>query len=256
MNTNSKIALVTGASSGIGQATASIFAEHGYDLFLIARRAERLAEIKQALEQKYNIKVHSITLDLRDRNALETAWKEVPNEWKKIDVLVNNAGLSLGLEPFFDGNVDDWENMIDTNIKSLLYVSKIVANEMIKNGSGHIINIGSIAGKESYPNGNVYCSTKAAVDSLTKSMRMDLVTKGIKVSAVHPGAVETEFSVVRFKGDQERADNVYKGFEPLVANDIADVIYFMASRQAHVNVQDVLVMPTAQAAATIINKVL
>ena len=256
MNTNSKIALVTGASSGIGQATASIFAEHGYDLFLIARRAERLVEIKQALEQKYNIKVHCITLDLRDRNALETAWKELPNEWKKIDVLVNNAGLSLGLEPFFDGNVDDWENMIDTNIKSLLYVSKIVANEMIKNGSGHIINIGSIAGKESYPNGNVYCSTKAAVDSLTKSMRMDLVTKGIKVSAVHPGAVETEFSVVRFKGDQERADNVYKGFEPLVANDIADVIYFMASRPAHVNVQDVLVMPTAQAAATIINKVL
>ncbi|MFN5704506.1 MAG: SDR family NAD(P)-dependent oxidoreductase [bacterium] len=256
MNTNSKIAFVTGACSGIGQATASIFAEHGYDLFLIARRAERLVEIKQALEQKYNIKVHCITLDLRDRNALETAWKEVPNEWKKIDVLVNNAGLSLGLEPFFDGNVDDWENMIDTNIKSLLYVSKIVANEMIKNGSGHIINIGSIAGKESYPNGNVYCSTKAAVDSLTKSMRMDLVTKGIKVSAVHPGAVETEFSVVRFKGDQERADNVYKGFEPLVANDIADVIYFMASRPAHVNVQDVLVMPTAQAAATIINKVL
>ncbi len=256
MSTNSKIALVTGASSGIGQATAYIFAEHGYNLFLIARRADRLAEIKAELEKKFSIKVFCLTLDLRDRNALEEAWKTVASEWKKIDVLVNNAGLSLGLEPFFDGNVDDWENMIDTNIKSLLYVSKIVANEMIKNAKGHIINIGSIAGKESYPNGNVYCSTKAAVDSLTKSMRMDLVTKGIKVSAVHPGAVETEFSVVRFKGDQERADNVYKGFEPLVAQDIADVIYFMASRPAHVNVQDVLVMPTAQAAATIINKVL
>ncbi len=256
MSTNSKIALVTGASSGIGQATAYIFAEHGYDLFLIARREDRLVEIKAELERKFSIKVFCLTLDLRDRNALENAWQTVPNEWKKIEVLVNNAGLSLGLEPFFDGNVDDWENMIDTNIKSLLYVSKIVANEMIKNAKGHIINIGSIAGKESYPNGNVYCSTKAAVDSLTKSMRMDLVTKGIKVSAVHPGAVETEFSVVRFKGDQERADNVYKGFEPLVAQDIADVIYFMASRPAHVNVQDVLVMPTAQAAATIINKVL
>lgn len=256
MSTNSKIALVTGASSGIGQATAYIFAEHGYDLFLIARREDRLVEIKEELERKFSIKVFCLTLDLRDRKALENAWQTVPNEWKKIEVLVNNAGLSLGLEPFFDGNVDDWENMIDTNIKSLLYVSKIVANEMIKNAKGHIINIGSIAGKESYPNGNVYCSTKAAVDSLTKSMRMDLVTKGIKVSAVHPGAVETEFSVVRFKGDQERADNVYKGFEPLVAQDIADVIYFMASRPAHVNVQDVLVMPTAQAAATIINKVL
>jgi 3-hydroxy acid dehydrogenase/malonic semialdehyde reductase len=256
MSTNSKIALVTGASSGIGQATAYIFAEHGYNLFLIARRADRLAEIKAELEKKFSIKVFCLTLDLRDRNALEEAWKTLASEWKKIDVLVNNAGLSLGLEPFFDGNVEDWENMIDTNIKSLLYVSKIVANEMIKNAKGHIINIGSIAGKESYPNGNVYCSTKAAVDSLTKSMRMDLVTKGIKVSAVHPGAVETEFSVVRFKGDQERADNVYKGFEPLVAQDIADVIYFMASRPAHVNVQDVLVMPTAQAAATIINKVL
>lgn len=256
MSTNSKIALITGASSGIGEATANIFAEHKYDLFLIARRAERLIELKKDLEDKYKVNVYFISLDLRDREALENAWKEVPAEWKKIDVLVNNAGLSLGLEPFFEGNVDDWENMIDTNIKSLLYVSKIVANEMIKNAKGHIINIGSIAGKESYPNGNVYCSTKAAVDSLTKSMRMDLVTKGIKVSAVHPGAVETEFSVVRFKGDQERADNVYKGFEPLIANDIADVIYFMASRPAHVNVQDVLVMPTAQASATIINKVL
>lgn len=256
MTTNSKIALITGASSGIGKATANTFAEQGYDLFLIARRAERLTVIKDELIKKYNINVHCVSLDLRDRKALEAVWQEVPADWKKIDVLVNNAGLSLGLEPFFDGNVDDWENMIDTNIKSLLYVSKIVANEMIKKGSGHIINIGSIAGKESYPNGNVYCSTKAAVDSLTKSMRMDLVTKGIKVSAVHPGAVETEFSVVRFKGDQERADNVYKGFEPLVAQDIADVIYFMASRPAHVNVQDVLVMPTAQASATIINKVL
>ena len=256
MNTNSKIALITGASSGIGKATANIFAEHAYDLFLIARRAERLDELKSELELKHKIKVHILALDLRDRGALENAWKQVPDAWKKINVLVNNAGLSLGLEPFFDGNIDDWENMIDTNIKSLLYVSKIVANEMIKYSKGHIINIGSIAGKESYPNGNVYCSTKAAIDSLTKSMRMDLVTKGIKVSAVHPGAVETEFSVVRFKGDQERADNVYKGFEPLIAQDIADVIYFMASRPAHVNVQDVLVMPTAQASATIINKVL
>lgn len=255
MSTN-KIALITGASSGIGQACAEIFAEHNYNLFLIARRSDRLSALKAELEKKYSIEVFTITLDLRDRKVLEQAWQTVPNQWKNIDVLINNAGLSLGLDPFFEGNVDDWENMIDTNIKSLLYVSRIVSNEMIKHAKGHIINIGSIAGKESYANGNVYCSTKAAVDSLTKSMRIDLLTKGIKVSAVHPGAVETEFSVVRFKGDQERADNVYKGFDPLVAKDIADVIYFMASRPAHVNVQDVLVMPTAQATASIINKVL
>lgn len=255
MSTN-KIALITGASSGIGEACAEIFAEHNYNLFLIARRSDRLNALKEDLEKKYSIKVFFLTLDLRNRSALEQAWQTVPVEWKSIDVLINNAGLSLGLDPFYEGNVDDWENMIDTNIKSLLYVSRIVSNEMIKNAKGHIINIGSIAGKESYANGNVYCSTKAAVDSLTKSMRIDLVTKGIRVSAVHPGAVETEFSVVRFKGDKDRADNVYKGFEPLVAKDIADVIYFMASRPAHVNVQDVLVMPTAQATASIINKVI
>lgn len=249
-----KIALITGASSGIGEACARIFAKNNYDLFLIARREDRLVELKDQLISEYGIQVRSIGLDLRNKEALNEAWSSVSDDWKQIDVLVNNAGLSLGLEPFFNGNVDDWETMIDTNIKSLLYISKLVANEMIKNNNGHIINLGSIAGKESYANGNVYCATKAAVDSLTRSMRLDLVSKGIKVSAIHPGAVETEFSVVRFKGDKERADNVYKGFEPLRAEDVADVIYFMASRPAHVNVQDVLLMPTAQASATVIQR--
>ncbi len=253
MNTKKTI-LITGASAGIGEACAHLFAKNNYKLIITARRSDRLSKLKELLESEYNAEVYTLTFDVRDKLATEGALESLPTEWKDIDVLLNNAGLSAGLEPFYEGNTSDWETMIDTNIKGLLYVSRVVANWMINHKKGHIINLGSIAGKESYLNGNVYCSTKAAVDSLSKSMRIDLVTHGIKVTAVHPGAVETEFSIVRFKGDVERANNVYKGFEPLHPEDVADIIYFAASRPAHVNINDLIVMPTAQANATTINR--
>lgn len=246
-----KTVMITGASSGIGEACAHTFAREKYNLILTARRAERLDNLKLNLESIYDVEVQTLVFDVRNKQESFTAVESIQSP---IDILINNAGLSLGLDPFFDGNTDDWETMIDTNVKGLLYVSKAVANKMIAQKYGHIINLGSIAGKESYPNGNVYCATKAAVDSLSKSMRMDLVTHGIKVTAIHPGAVETEFSIVRFKGDVERANNVYKGFEPLRPEDVAEVIYFSASRPAHVNINDLLLMPTAQASATIFNK--
>lgn len=249
-----KTILITGASSGIGEACAHVFAKNKCRVILTARREDKLNAVKQSLEKEYNAEVLNLVFDVRNRSEVENALNTLPDNWKNIDVLINNAGLSLGLDPLQYGNVDDWETMIDTNVKGLLYVSKVVSNIMIKNGFGHIINIGSIAGKESYLNGNVYCSTKAAVDSLTKSMRIDLLPHGIKVTGIHPGAVETEFSIVRFKGDVERANNVYKGFEPLHPEDIADVIYFSATRPAHVNINDMLVMPTAQANATTFNK--
>lgn len=247
--------LITGASAGIGEACAHLFAKNNFRLIITARRQDRLEKLKLLLESEYQSEVYTLVFDVKNKDEVSNAINSLPTEWKKIDVLINNAGLSLGLDPIQNGNIEDWETMIDTNVKGLLYVSKIVSNGMIKNNSGHIINLGSIAGKESYPNGNVYCATKAAVDSLSKSMRMDLVQHGIKVTAIHPGAVETEFSIVRFKGDVERANNVYKGFEPLHPEDIADVIYFAASRPSHVNINDLLVMPTAQASATIINRV-
>lgn len=249
-----KTILITGASSGIGEACAHVFAKNNCRVILTARREDKLNAVKQTLETEYKAEVLNLVFDVRNRTEVEKVLNTLPEEWKNIDVLVNNAGLSLGLDPLQNGNVDDWETMIDTNVKGLLYVSKVVSNMMINNGYGHIINIGSIAGKESYLNGNVYCSTKAAVDSLTKSMRIDLLPHGIKVTGIHPGAVETEFSIVRFKGDVERANNVYKGFEPLHPEDIADVIYFSATRPAHVNINDMLVMPTAQANATTFNK--
>ncbi len=250
-----KTILITGASAGIGEACAHIFAKNNFRLIITARRKDRIEHLKTVLEKEYQAEVHTLVFDVRNKIEVENAINSLPTEWGKIDILLNNAGLSLGLEPLQSGNTDDWETMIDTNVKGLLYVSKIVSKSMIENKSGHIINLGSIAGKESYPNGNVYCATKAAVDSLSKSMRMDLLTHGIKVTAIHPGAVETEFSIVRFKGDIDRANNVYKGFEPLHPEDVAEVIFFCASRPAHVNVNDILVMPTAQASATIINRV-
>jgi 3-hydroxy acid dehydrogenase/malonic semialdehyde reductase len=189
---------------------------------------------------------------VRDRTTVVDSLENLPAKWKKVNVLVNNAGLSQGLEPINEGSYDDWDTMIDTNVKGLLYVSRVVSNWMITNGHGHIINIGSIAGKDVYPNGNVYCASKHAVDALSKGMRMDLLQHGIKVTAIHPGAVDTEFSVVRFKGDDKRAKKVYDGFEPLVAKDIAETIWFVISRPAHVNINDMVVMPTAQATGTMI----
>lgn len=250
----SKIALITGATSGIGEACATLFAQQGFQLILVGRRSERLEKLSLHLEDKYAIQVMPLVLDVRVKESLTTILEGLPAAWKKVDVLINNAGLSQGLDPIDKGNIDDWDTMIDTNVKGLLYVSKIVSNWMISSKSGHIINIGSIAGKEVYPNGNVYCATKHAVDALNKGMRMDLLPHGIKVTAIHPGMVDTEFSVIRFKGDQARADSVYQGFEPLHAQDIADAIWFAVSRPAHVNINDMLIMPTAQASATLTNK--
>jgi len=245
-----KIALITGATAGIGEACAHVFARERYDLILTGRRADRLGKIAQQLIAEYNVKVETLEFDVREREAVITKLEELPDNWKKVNVLVNNAGLSQGLDPIHNGSYEDWETMIDTNIKGLLYVTKVVSNWMISNRYGHIVNLGSIAGKEVYANGNVYCASKHAVDALNKAMRIDLLPHGIKVTAVHPGAVETEFSLVRFKGDKNRAKKVYDGFEPLVAMDVAETIWFAVSRPPHVNINELTVMPTAQANST------
>ncbi|HEY0245746.1 MAG TPA: SDR family oxidoreductase [Mucilaginibacter sp.] len=245
----SKIALITGATSGIGEACAHTFAREHYNVILTGRRLDRLEKLAAHLNKQYNVDVAVCAFDVRDKEEVIKNLQNLPTGWKKVDVLVNNAGLSQGLDPIQNGSYDDWDTMIDTNIKGLLYVSRVVCNWMITNGFGHIINIGSIAGKEVYANGNVYCATKHAVDALNKGMRIDLLPHGIKVTAVHPGAVETEFSEVRFKGDKARAKKVYDGFEPLVAQDVAETIWFAASRPAHVNINELIVMPTAQAGA-------
>jgi len=251
---NNKIVFITGATAGIGYATALKFASESYNLIICGRRNEKLQELEKDIKQKFNVEVICLNLDVRIKNDVVKQIDKLPENWKKINVLVNNAGLAVGLNPLQEGITEDWERMIDTNIKGLLYVSHAVMPIMIANGFGHIINIGSVAGREIYPNGNVYCGTKAAVQSITYGMRMDLLKSGIKVTLIEPGAVETEFSVVRFKGDTERADNVYKGFKPLTANDIADAIFYTASLPPHVNINDMLIMPTAQAAAGMIDK--
>jgi 3-hydroxy acid dehydrogenase/malonic semialdehyde reductase len=241
-----KIALITGATAGIGEATARVFAQQNYNLILLARRTERLENLAENLSAEFGIEVKTLIVDVREKEAVQKL-ETLPEEWKRVDVLINNAGLSRGLDPINAGDTDDWDVMIDTNVKGLLYVTKIVSNWMIKHRSGHIVNIGSIAGKETYINGNVYCATKYAVDSLNQAMRIDLLPHKIKVTGIHPGAVETEFSEVRFKGDKERAKKVYDGFEPLHAQDIADTIWFAVSRPAHVNINDMIVLAAAQA---------
>ena len=242
-----KIALITGATSGIGEACAHTFAREGYNLVLTGRRLNRLEKLAASLNKKHDIEVAIAAFDVQNREETITNLEDLPAKWKKVDVLINNAGLSQGLDPIQKGDYTDWETMIDTNIKGLLYVSKVVSNWMITNGKGHIVNIGSIAGKEVYLNGNVYCATKFAVDALNKGMRVDLLAHGIKVTAVNPGAVNTEFSEVRFHGDKERAQKTYDGFKPLAAQDVAETIWFAASRPAHVNINELTVMPTAQA---------
>lgn len=250
----SKIALITGVTAGIGEACAHVFARQSYNLIITGRRADRLEKLAAQLRQKYNVDVVALVFDVTNKHAVATQLEALPQAWKKVDVLINNAGLSRGLDPIQAGHLADWEIMIDTNIKGLLYVTKIVANWMIPHNTGHIINIGSIAGKEIYANGNVYCATKAAVDFLSKGMRIDMLPYNIKVTAIHPGAVETEFSVVRFKGDEARAKKVYDGIVPLVAEDIAETIWFAASRPAHVNINEMVITPTAQANATTFNR--
>ena len=242
-----KIVLITGATAGIGKATALKFAENGYHLIITGRRKSNLEELSEFIKKNYKVNVLPLNFDVRSREAAEKNLNSLPMEWGKIDVLVNNAGLASGLSTIQEGIVEDWETMIDTNVKGLLYVSRCIMPIMVKNGSGHIINIGSIAGKETYLKGNVYCATKHAVDAITKSMRIDLLPHAIRVTSINPGAVETEFSIVRYKGDMERASQTYKGFMPLKAEDIADTIYFAASRPAHVNINDIIIMPTAQA---------
>ncbi len=249
-----KIALITGATAGIGEACAQLFAQQGYNLILTGRRQDRLDRLARRLNESYNIEVAVSAFDVRLRQQVEHNLNTLPDAWKQVDVLVNNAGLSQGLDPIQKGSYDDWDTMIDTNIKGLLYVSKIVANWMIDRLQGHIVNISSIAAKNVYANGNVYCASKAAVDALNQGMRIDLLPYNIRVSGVFPGAVETEFSEVRFKGDKDRAKKVYDGFEPLVAADVADAIYYMVSRPAHVNVNELILMPAAQANATTFNR--
>ena len=249
-----KIALITGATSGIGKACAEILAENNFDLILTGRRNDRLNELSKNLKQNHLIKVLSLNFDVRERNMVEQILNDLPDEWKNIDVLINNAGLAAGVDPIKKGDVNDWERMIDTNVKGLLYVSRVIIPGMVKRKKGHIVNIASIAGKEVYPNGNVYCASKYAVDALSKGMRIDLVNYGIKVTNIAPGMVETEFSEVRLHGDLEAAKNVYKGFEPLKAEDIADTVWFALSRPAHVQIADMLILPAAQASATVVKR--
>lgn len=244
--------LITGATSGIGRATAHEFAKHDFNLILCGRRQERLDTIQQALEKTTN--VHTLNFDVRDKTATFEAIASLPEEFKTIDILINNAGNAHGMDPIQTGSPDDWDAMMDINVKGLLYVSKAVIPQMTEREAGHIINIGSSAGKEVYPKGNVYCASKHAVLALTEGMRIDLNPFGIKVTAINPGLVETEFSEVRFKGDTSIADTVYKGYKALQPEDIAEIIYFAVSRPAHVSIADLLVFPTAQASSTIVKK--
>ncbi len=241
------IAIITGASAGFGRATAIALARNSYDVIITGRRSEKLETVEEAIRSKTDADVLSLTFDIRDKKAVEVACGKLTGKWEAIDVLVNNAGLAAGLSQIHEGNVDDWEQMIDTNIKGLLYITRLITPGMVKREKGHIINIGSIAGKEAYENGNVYNASKFAVDGLTQAMRIDLVEYGIKVTAVNPGAAETEFSLVRFKGDQEQADKVYEGFIPLYAEDIAEAVLFAVNRPPHVNIDDLTIMPSAQA---------
>ncbi|VAW26205.1 Oxidoreductase, short-chain dehydrogenase/reductase family [hydrothermal vent metagenome] len=249
---NNKTAFITGATSGIGKATAQLFAKNKIRLILCGRRGERLTQLKNDLSNLTDIT--TLQFDISDKNEVFKAIASLPKEFQEIDILINNAGNAHGLSTIQEGDLDDWDAMIDINIKGLLYVSRAILPKMIDKNNGFVVNIGSIAGKEVYPNGNVYCASKYAVNALNKAMRIDLNSYNIRVAAIHPGAVETEFSEVRFKGDKERAKNVYKGFKALEAEDIADIIYFVVTRPYHVNIEDLVVYPTAQASATILNK--
>ncbi|TFH23177.1 MAG: SDR family NAD(P)-dependent oxidoreductase [Bacteroidia bacterium] len=241
------IAIITGATAGFGRATAETLARSEFDVVITGRRTEKLESLEEEIRSKTGADVLSLTFDIRDQEAVKQACDKLKGKWENVDVLVNNAGLAAGLSHIHEGVVDDWEQMIDTNIKGLLYITRLISPGMVKRRKGHIVNIGSVAGKEAYEKGNVYVATKFAIDGLTQAMRIDLVEHGIKVTAINPGAAETEFSLVRFKGDQEEADKVYDGFTPLYAEDIAEAILFAITRPPHVNIDDMLIMPTSQA---------
>ncbi|MCY4162517.1 MAG: SDR family NAD(P)-dependent oxidoreductase [Flavobacteriaceae bacterium] len=247
---NNRIVLITGATSGIGLATTRLFAQHSFRLICCGRREKRLNELKDT----YGSQCHTLHFDVSDSKEVFTAIDRLPTEFSKIDILINNAGNAHGLDSAESSSLEDWNAMIDSNIKGLMYVTKAVMSSMINRKSGHIINLGSIAGKEVYPKGSVYCATKFAVDAFTKGLRLDLNPYGIKVSAIHPGLVETEFSLVRFKGDQQKAKNVYHGIQPLIAQDIAQCILFMVTQPKHVNIADLVILPTDQASSVIINR--
>ncbi len=249
-----KIVLITGATSGLGAAIARKFAENGDHLILTGRRENRLDSITRELIKTYHVEILPLIFDVRKLKEVEDALEILPENWRNIDVLINNAGLAVGLNPIHEGVIDDWERMIDTNVKGLLYMSRVFVPLMVARKKGHIINIGSIAGKEVYPNGNVYCGSKFAVDAISKAMRIDLLPHHIKVTQVAPGALYTEFSLVRFKGDKERAEAVYNGFRPLIASDVADVVYYVTTLPEHVNINDLVIMPTAQASSMHFNR--
>lgn len=250
-----KTVLITGASSGIGEACARLFASNNYNLIICARREDRLEQLRKELADQFGVQIYTAAFDVCDKKAVLNFVQRLGAEGKTIDVLVNNAGLALGLNRFYEGDTDQWDTMLDTNVKGLLYMSRAVAPLMIARNSGHIVNIGSIAGKEVYDKGNVYCASKHAVNALTKAMRLELAEHNVKVTGVHPGAVETEFSIVRFSGDVERAKSVYVGFENLIAEDVADAVFWAVSRPARVNINDIVIMPSAQpAAGTVIRK--
>lgn len=249
-----RIALITGATAGIGRATAILLARNDFNVIITGRRKNLLSEVKKNIKSETSAEILPICFDIRIHAEVMSALESMPDKWKKIDVLINNAGLAAGLDHIHEGSIADWEQMIDTNIKGLLYITKEVSGWMVKNGAGHIVNIGSIAGKEVYEKGGVYCATKYAVDALSQGMRIDLVSHNIKVTCIEPGMVNTEFSMVRFKGDRERTDKVYEGVIPLYAEDIAEAILFAVTRPAHVTINEMLIMPTAQASATIVHR--
>jgi NADP-dependent 3-hydroxy acid dehydrogenase YdfG len=247
--------LITGATAGIGKATAEIFAKNGHRVILTGRREERLHELSESFEDRYDNECHILAFDVRDADAVKNAIDTLPDEWKNVDILINNAGLSRGLDPIHEGSLEDWSTMIDTNVKGLLYMTRTIAPHMVKRKSGHIINVSSIAGTEVYPGGNVYSASKAAVSSLTRSMRLDLTKHNIRVSQIAPGHVEeTEFAQVRFDGDMERAKKLYENFQPLRSSDVAETLYFIASRPPHVNIVDIYMYSSQQANATTIER--
>jgi NADP-dependent 3-hydroxy acid dehydrogenase YdfG len=249
-----KTVFITGATSGFGEACAHTFAGNQYNLILNARRIERLEKLQQLLKDKYNTASQLLPFDVQDQQSVFNVINNLPDEWKNIDVLINNAGLALGRDLFDEANIEDWNTMLDTNVKGLLYVSKAIVPFMISNKKGHIINIGSVAGKEIYERGNVYCASKHAVDALTKAMRIDLLQHHIKVTAIHPGAADTEFSIVRFKGDEKTAKKTYEGYRPLTAQDVADVIFYTTTLPSHVCINDLVLTSTQQAGALYFNK--
>jgi NADP-dependent 3-hydroxy acid dehydrogenase YdfG len=253
--TMQKTVFITGATSGFGKACASLFAQGAHRLILTGRRADRLQIEADALTKMYGVEVLTLNFDVRNRDAVKQAIDSIPENWRNIDILINNAGLAAGSDPLQDGNMDDWDQMIDTNVKGLLYVTKNVFPLLLQSECPHIVNMGSIAGKEVYAKGNVYCATKFAVDALTRGMRIDMLSHGIKVTQIAPGAAETEFAQVRFKGDMDAVANVYKGFKPLQAEDIAAAVIWVTGLPAHVNINDLVIMPTAQASPGYVNRV-